>query len=195
MSLVIRDGMQDDAAVIADLLVIAGDGIMEFVFDDVVPGQDTSDVLAYLVADDDNAFSCRNCLVAEDDGKICGVINYYPHDENLLTEEEKEYLAPDKVAYLEHFFAYELPESICINALAVQPDCQGRGIGSKLISEAQAVAKRRGFHALSMFVWADNHDAIRLYERLGFKLIDEIFAPQDELLGHPTGTIVMACDI
>lgn len=59
--------------------------------------------------------------------------------------------------------------SVYLEGLGVRPDVQGQGIGSRLL---RAVV-RTGLAetgAVTLGLWADNHGARRLYERLGFRL-------------------------
>lgn len=57
-----------------------------------------------------------------------------------------------------------LPE---VNALTVRPN--GRGIGTRLVRAAEALAKERGADRLGIAVSVDNERAARLYRRLGFE--------------------------
>lgn len=59
-------------------------------------------------------------------------------------------------------------EAAVIHILAVSPDKQGAGIGSKMIQEAVQIARNNGMKAIRLDVLASNTPAQRLYERLGF---------------------------
>ena len=59
-------------------------------------------------------------------------------------------------------------EVAVIHILAVSPDKQGTGIGSKMIREAIQLAHNKGMKAIRLDVLASNTPAQRLYERLGF---------------------------
>lgn len=50
--------------------------------------------------------------------------------------------------------------------LAVQPTHRGQGIGTAITEAAEMAAKPHG--SISLAVGIDNHDARRLYERLGY---------------------------
>ncbi|QOV88725.1 GNAT family N-acetyltransferase [Humisphaera borealis] len=53
--------------------------------------------------------------------------------------------------------------------ISVRLAWQGRGVGTALMSEAIRRAKTSGtLRRLDLTVYADNHQAIRLYERMGF---------------------------
>jgi ribosomal protein S18 acetylase RimI-like enzyme len=61
-----------------------------------------------------------------------------------------------------------MPEAIEINNLMVRPAYRRRGIGSLLIAASEHHARERGRHLITLAVGADNPDASRLYERLGY---------------------------
>jgi ribosomal protein S18 acetylase RimI-like enzyme len=56
-------------------------------------------------------------------------------------------------------------------SLAVHPAAAGRGIGSRLLDAAEAAAFASGADRLRLEVRPDNHAAIRLYERRGYRRI------------------------
>ena len=51
----------------------------------------------------------------------------------------------------------------------IHQDFQNIGLGTKMMKRAIALAKERGFHRLGLTVVADNHRAIKVYEKVGFK--------------------------
>jgi ribosomal protein S18 acetylase RimI-like enzyme len=66
-----------------------------------------------------------------------------------------------------------------LRGLAVDPGCQGKGIGRALVEAAIREAAARGAVKLSLRVLASNETARRLYEKCGFEtegvLRDEFF--------------------
>jgi ribosomal protein S18 acetylase RimI-like enzyme len=60
------------------------------------------------------------------------------------------------------------PRPYGVLSLAVDPTCQGRGIGRKLMEDTEHRARERGFAAMSLTVHPDNTRAASLYERLGW---------------------------
>ena len=69
-----------------------------------------------------------------------------------------------------------------IHILAVSPDAQGKGIGSKMIREAIRLAIDNGMQAIRLDALASNTPAHRLYERLGFE-----YRGQQHLYAENTG--------
>lgn len=58
-------------------------------------------------------------------------------------------------------------------ALRVFPTLQNRGVGSRLMAAAEQILRQRGFGWAELTVEKDNSAALRLYERLGYRLVGE----------------------
>ena len=69
-----------------------------------------------------------------------------------------------------------------IHILAVSPDSQGKGIGSKMVNEAIRMAKSKGMQAIRLDALASNTPAHKIYERLGFE-----YRGQQHLYAENTG--------
>ncbi|MDG1750055.1 MAG: GNAT family N-acetyltransferase [Thalassotalea sp.] len=53
--------------------------------------------------------------------------------------------------------------------LAVSPSAQKMGVGKLLINSAEAWAKKQGYRLLHLEVFANNNNAQRFYQNLGFE--------------------------
>src|SRR5438067_4634426 len=62
------------------------------------------------------------------------------------------------------------PDLVYIEALAVAEEHRGRGLGSRLLADAERCARSIGRSRLALHVLANNTGARRLYERAGFRL-------------------------
>ena len=60
------------------------------------------------------------------------------------------------------------PGEMIVESLAVAPEFRGRGIGSLLLEEAVAQAKRRGLVRVRLYVAAGNEQALSFYHRHKF---------------------------
>lgn len=60
-----------------------------------------------------------------------------------------------------------------LQRLAVDPDHQGQGLGASLVLDALWWSRRRGTTALFVNTQEQNHRAVALYERLGFRRQEE----------------------
>src|SRR5207237_2495057 len=61
------------------------------------------------------------------------------------------------------------PEGALLDAVAVLPQFQGRGLGWQFIAHAEAEAKRLGYKAIELYAQELMHENIALYTRLGYR--------------------------
>ena len=67
-------------------------------------------------------------------------------------------------------FAARTAHGICIESVATREDQRGRGFAGETVSALMAWGASNGAKAAFLQVQADNHPAVRVYERLGFEL-------------------------
>jgi GNAT superfamily N-acetyltransferase len=94
-------------------------------------------------------------LVVESDGRIAGTALLY---------------APDQVPELPFF----PPGWAWVRAVGVHPELRGTGIARQLMAECLRRASATGAAALSLHTMTFMADAIRLYERLGYRRAAEL---------------------
>ncbi len=87
-------------------------------------------------------------------------------------------------------YSLEAPGSWYICAMAFFPEFRGQGLGTKLLAIARSQAQGRGFNELSLLVFEQNTDAVRLYERNGFKIVDRAAVVPHKLIQY-TGNILL----
>jgi hypothetical protein len=66
-----------------------------------------------------------------------------------------------------------------IQNIGVVPGHRGLGLGSCLIEQAVEGFRQHGLRAASLEVTADNHRAVRLYQRLGFRRVRTVYKVVD----------------
>ena len=74
-----------------------------------------------------------------------------------------------------------------INSVAVLPEFRRQGIATRLMALAEAKAKQHGLDRCSLSVDVDNDTARRLYERLGYQIVDTIHRPRLQRLAGYSG--------
>ena len=60
-------------------------------------------------------------------------------------------------------------KSLFVTAVAIAPKFRGRGWGRYLMGKAEKEARERGLNSVRLGVDADNIQACKLYEKLGFR--------------------------
>lgn len=73
-----------------------------------------------------------------------------------------------------------LGDSAVIMKIAVHPDHRGRGIATRLIEAARDELKEKGIREVELHVDIVKRGAIRLYEKLGFKIRKVVTANYEE---------------
>jgi len=128
-------------------------------------------LLQHFVKAERNQYSFQNCLVAEYDGKIIAAINFYDGANFIkLREPVLQYIKT-------HFNKDFNPEietqagEYYIDTLAVDPEWQGKGIGSKMLNFLIEKYVVQHGKTLGLLVEEENPNAKKLYLNLGFKSV------------------------
>ena len=66
----------------------------------------------------------------------------------------------------------EAPDTWYICGVATRPEYRGKGIGTQLMHIARQQAREHRYERLSLVVFEENAGALRLYQRLGYEIID-----------------------
>ena len=165
--MILRAARKGDCGELARLIDLAGEGLPHYLWTQIAgPGGDAWEVGRQRAARDSGGFSYRNSVVAEVDGKVVGALVGYP-----VAEEPEpvdiETTPPMFVPLLE--LENLAPGTWYVNSVAVFPEARGLGVGSQLMKRAEQIAEDLGLRGLSLIVSDANHDAKRLYERLGYE--------------------------
>jgi ribosomal protein S18 acetylase RimI-like enzyme len=181
MDLDIRLATKADIPDLSKLLLMATDGIVASLYDGVIPGLATHEIVELRLAREDTCDSYLNCWVAADGARLAGNLHAYPLDD--VANDPPDPLVPEeRTAVLEPFEALyrQAAGSYYINVIAVYPDYRRRGLGGRLLELAREQAEARGFSQLSLAVFEENAAAVRLYERAGFAV-----AARSPVVPHP----------
>jgi GNAT superfamily N-acetyltransferase len=76
-------------------------------------------------------------------------------------------------AHMEDLLLEELPDVPLLTHLEVVEPLRNRGIGTALLQRSERVLSARGFRMVVLGVHPENKDAIRLYERFGYRAYPE----------------------
>jgi ribosomal protein S18 acetylase RimI-like enzyme len=164
----LRRATRKDARALAELSEYAGDGIPGYLWSQSAKeGQPPIEVGTERVLREEANFSYRNAVVTEVDGRVAAMMLAYrlPEQSEVNLEE-----LPDLLRPLEEL-EQKVPGTFYVNALAAYPEYRGLGLGTKLLEAAHALASEAGCAELSLEVFDQNEDAVRLYERHGYREI------------------------
>ena len=167
----LRRATREDVAVVARLVDIAGEGLPQYLWARMArPGETPWDVGERRAAREQGAFSYRNTIVSEADGQVVACLIGYPLPEKPVPVDGDSVPALFvPLLELENL----APASWYVNVLATLPGHRGRGHGARLLAAAERIAADVGARGLSIIVSDANADALRLYERCGYRRIVE----------------------
>ncbi|MDH6363527.1 ribosomal protein S18 acetylase RimI-like enzyme [Enterococcus sp. PF1-24] len=100
-----------------------------------------------MLSDLENLPATTTILVARNANKVIGFIQI---------DEKTDWLTLTKIGH--------------IDRLAIAEDFTEQGIATKLLAAAEEVAKNKNYHQLTLMAFNDNVKALKLYEKIGFKI-------------------------
>lgn len=166
----IRPATRQDTLAIAELALMAGEGIPAFFWaQSQGPGESLLAVGARNAQSETENFSYRNVQLAQGEEGIAGMLLAYrlPSAEAAVKLDEfPEFIRP--LIELEQC----VPDSYYVNMLAVYPQFRGQGVGTALMGKVDGLARQAGSTRSSVAVFEENGGALRLYERLGYRVVE-----------------------
>ncbi|HSG96291.1 MAG TPA: GNAT family N-acetyltransferase [Afifellaceae bacterium] len=166
----IRPARKADAAALAVLIDMAGEGMASWVWSDMAKGHETAFEVGRMRAGrGEGAFSYRNAFVLteqyEGAEEVAGMVLGYRLDDPYVMPDLADIPAPFRpLAELEA----EVPGAWYLNAMAVFADFRGRGFGARLLETAENLARQSGAREIAL-IWAEeNNLAAGLYKRFGY---------------------------
>jgi ribosomal protein S18 acetylase RimI-like enzyme len=165
----LRPARKDDAEALARLIDIAGEGFGMYLWSQAAkPGETALEIGKRRAQREEGGFSYRHATIAELGGRIAGLLLGYRLPEPYVLGDVS--ALPEMVRPLVELEA-EAPGTWYVNALAAFPEYRGRGIGTRLLTEAELCAIEVGAPGLSLIVADQNDGAKRLYSRKGYRAV------------------------
>ena len=162
MALDLRPAERADAADLARLIDLAGEGLPRYLWSGIAePGEDPLAVGMRRALRDEAGFSWRNAVIAEAGGAVAG-----------LTIAYRIGAAPEPLDALPPMFRplQDLenlaPGSQYVNVLATYPAFRRRGVARRLLAAAEAMGA--GAAGMSIIVADRNEPALALYRASGY---------------------------
>ncbi|QWG23155.1 GNAT family N-acetyltransferase [Bradyrhizobium sediminis] len=187
-----RMARPDDSGELARYMCLAGGGLYEFLFDELIPFVTAVDVLTAGIGSERYPISYRNCCVAAlgDDGAIVAAANVFPAD--MLKDDNYVLLGSERHDHVRPMLELQDWGSMFLNSLAVSDGHRGSGIGAKLLDWAETRTAEAGYDRLSLHVWADNVAAVNFYKARRFTEVGVAEIPPHPRLPHHGGSILMS---
>lgn len=165
--MLIREARATDADDLTRFINMAADDLpLHFWRRSVGPDGDPWAYGRERAARDTGNFSYRNAWLAEAEGEVAACLLGYPADEPAP-------IAPDTPPIFVPLLELEAlaPGSWYLNVLATYAAHRGKGLGSALLAEAEAIARKGGHQTISLIAEDTHLDALRLYRSKGYREI------------------------
>jgi ribosomal protein S18 acetylase RimI-like enzyme len=193
-TILIRPARKDESRIIAELFEVSSDGVADYVWSTLqgdYPGLALLEIGQRRYEREGTAFSYQNCLMAEDQGEVLGMMHSYaidpPDDRGLNAHAVDPVLRP--------YSELEAPGTLYIAGLALWPAFRGRGVGTRLLEAAHERARSQGLRELSLLCFAGNTGARRLYERSGFVVVDWRAVVPHAMIHHTGDVLLMLAPV
>ena len=169
-----RLATREDGRALAELINFAGEGLpMHFWSTLAVPGQDAWSIGTARAAEQaDNG----RVIVIDEGGGVAAAMMGYPVPDDPPPVDPK---MPQMFRVLQEL-ENKVPGTWYLNVLATYPRARGRGLGARLVRLAEDTARDQGLSGVSIIVADQNHGAMRLYERLGYREVKRAEMVKDE---------------
>jgi ribosomal protein S18 acetylase RimI-like enzyme len=162
-----RQATPADAAVLAELVNYAGEGMPLYLWEGMAGAGETAwDVGRKRAARDSGGFSYRNAVVIEHDGRCGGALIGYAiadRPEPIPSDMPPMFVPLQELENL-------APSTWYVNVLAVLPELRNKNLGSRLLGLADETGRALGLKGMSVIVSDTNAGAQRLYERHGYRV-------------------------
>jgi ribosomal protein S18 acetylase RimI-like enzyme len=127
--------------------------------------------------DEDSRYAFRRATVARgEDGAVLGVMFGYPAEDESRLDDTMQLILAREYGYYDLVFpdpeAY--PNEWYLETLAVSASARGRGVGTKLLTIADEVARQNNQGLVGLNVDLGNPKAKALYEREGFTVVGNL---------------------
>lgn len=168
--MVIRKATLEDSPLIAAYLLLAMEDIVyQFIGEEDY--DKAREFLQYFIEKENTQYSYQNCFVAEEAGEVIAAVNLYSGAQlNVLRE--------PIVRFIKMQFGNDIrledetqEGEYYIDTLGVNPNQQGKGVGSKILQFLIDEYVTKNKQTLGLLVDEENPSARKLYLKLGFKPI------------------------
>lgn len=178
---IIRPATVKDARDIARLIAISSDGVavIEWAEAAATEGVEPINIGERTYRNPDGNYSWRNCTIVEKDGKVAGMLLAFGMPADEVRDPRQRPTIDDANVFAPYMYLEE-PDSWYVCGVALYPEHRGQGLGTRLMQLVNEQARQNGFEKVSLVAFAQNEGSVRLYQRLGYEIVDR--AP---IIPHP----------
>ena len=194
MDISLRPAVKSDIPHLARFLQMAGGGLMDAIYHDLIPGRSVAETMEARFSNDASYSHYRYGTVAVADGEIAGGINLYALDDPAV--HWKDPIVPEERRVVLQPFSYlEAPGGLYVDLIAVYPAFRSKGVGKLLLAFAVSEARGRGFPFVHLHVFEENGAAVKLYRGMGFEMVKCHPAASHAMFEYGGNIALMSCPV
>jgi ribosomal protein S18 acetylase RimI-like enzyme len=189
-----RPACKDESRIIAELFEISSDGVANYIWSRLqadYPGVPLLEIGRRRYEREGPAFSYQNCLLAEDQGEVLGMMHAYAVEAASAPSPNPQPVDPVLKPYSE----LEAPGTLYIAGIAVWPAFRSQGVGARFLEAARGRAQSLGRRELSLLCFAGNTGARRFYDRAGFVVVDWRPVVPHAMIRHTGDVLLMLAPV
>lgn len=171
-----RPATAGDAAALAARVHEVSAGVTALLLHGLLPGVSACEVLTMVLRDASSHYSHKNCVLAEYQGRMAGLLFAYAAEEQAIPPLMERMLPTKRLEPVRELLTLCHPGSLYINTLWVDEGLRGLGMADALMDYARLWAEDAGHGSISLFAWRDNTRAVSFYRKQGFYPVREIKA-------------------
>ena len=189
---IIRPATVKDARDIASLIAISSDGVavIEWTEAAVTEGVEPLDIGERTYRNPDGNYSWRNCTIVEKNGKVAGMLLTFGMPVAEARDPRQRPTIDDANVFAPYMYLEE-PDSWYVCGVALYPEHRGQGLGTRLMQLVNEQARQNGFEKVSLVAFAQNEGSVRLYQRLGYEIVDRAPIIPHPLIHHEGEALLM----
>ena len=189
MTVLFRPAVRNDAREIARLFQISSEGCADYIWSLIAqPGQTLLDVGEMRYAREGVIFSYENCLIAEAEGRVIGMMHSF-----VMRDDPEAEPVTDPV--LAPYADMEVADTLYISSLALHEGWRNLGLGAKFLQHARERCSELGLTGLSLIDYEANTGARRFYERHGFEIVKTCQVTPHPLIRVTGEAYLMLCTL
>ena len=178
------------------LIAISSDGVAEIEWNEQANQEDCDplDIGERTYQNPEGDYSWRNCTIVEHNHQNCGMLLAFAMPDAPLRDPAKRPTADNENVFAPYMYLEE-PNSWYICGIALLPEHRGHGIGSQLMQQAHDKARQQGYSKLSLVAFEQNTGSVRLYQRLGYEIVDHAPIVPHPLIHYSGEALLMVASV
>lgn len=191
----LRYAAADDLDFVSRIVTEVSEGIVECLFEGLLPMQQASDVLRLAFGRNVEPYVSDNVILAEVDNQIAALLFSYDACKQQIPVLMENFLTAKRIDPVREVLTATVEGALWVNTLWVNPEFRGRGLAQLMLECAADRALQMGLDKIALHAFAENEAALRLYHKAGFGEVRKVSLQEPLLERHPDGGLVLVKEL